>query len=105
MHRDVERLRGLVPAQRLALDHQVVRARRQGRGDARCAGRVVLAGGQNRERLVREGYAALRKPEQQLVEFMKNSKVQLRKYMYTIKATETALNGRINADVMLLKTA
>ena len=47
----------------------------------------------------------LRKPEQQLVEFMKNSKVQLRKYMDTIKATETALNGRINADVLLLKTA
>ena len=47
----------------------------------------------------------LRKPEQQLAEFMKNSKVQLRKFMDTVKATETVLNGRIYADVMLLKTA
>ena len=45
----------------------------------------------------------LRKPEAQLAEFMKAGKVQLRKYMDTIKATETLLNGRINADVVLLK--
>jgi hypothetical protein len=45
----------------------------------------------------------LRKPETQLAEFMKSSKVQLRKYMENIKATETLLNGRINADTMLLK--
>jgi hypothetical protein len=45
----------------------------------------------------------LRKPEAQLAEFMKAGKVQLRKYMDTIKATETLLNGRINADVLLLK--
>lgn len=45
----------------------------------------------------------LRKPEQQLTDFMKAGKVQLRKYMDTIKATETLLNGRINADVLLLK--
>ena len=47
----------------------------------------------------------LRKPEQQLAEFMKNTKVQLRKFMDGIKATETMLNGRINADVILLRTA
>lgn len=46
----------------------------------------------------------LRKPEVQLPEFMKAGKVQLRKYLDTIKATETKLNGRINADVLLLKT-
>jgi hypothetical protein len=45
----------------------------------------------------------LRKPDQQLADFMKAGKVQLRKYMDTIKATETLLNGRINADVLLLK--
>jgi hypothetical protein len=45
----------------------------------------------------------LRKPDQQLADFMKAGKVQLRKYMDTIKATETMLNGRINADVLLLK--
>lgn len=47
----------------------------------------------------------LRKPEQQLSEFMKSTKVQLRKFLDGIKATETLLNGRINADMMLLKTA
>ena len=45
----------------------------------------------------------LRKPDQQIADFMKAGKVQLRKYMEGIKATETLLNGRINADTVLLK--
>lgn len=45
----------------------------------------------------------LRKPEQQLAEFMKSGKVQIRKYMDTIKTTEIALNGRINEDTLLLR--
>lgn len=45
----------------------------------------------------------LRKPADQLRDFMKAGKVQLRKYMETIKSTETRLNGRINADTILLK--
>jgi len=45
----------------------------------------------------------LRKPDVQLADFMKAGKVQLRKYMDSIKATETLLNGRINVDVLLLK--
>lgn len=45
----------------------------------------------------------LRKPEQQLAEFMKSGKVQLRSFLTNIKATETKLNGRVNADVLLLK--
>ena len=47
----------------------------------------------------------LRKPDQQLKEFMKLGKVQLRKHLDTIKATETKLNGRLSADVMLLRVA
>jgi hypothetical protein len=47
----------------------------------------------------------LRKPEQQLAEFMKAGKVQLRKYMDTIKTTEIALNGRVNEDTLLLRVA
>lgn len=46
----------------------------------------------------------LRKPDAQLAEFMKAGKVQLRKFMDGIKATDTLLNGRINPDVLLLKT-
>jgi len=47
----------------------------------------------------------LRKPEQQLAEFMKLGKVQIRKFLDGVKATETRLNGRISVDVMLLRVA
>jgi hypothetical protein len=47
----------------------------------------------------------LRKPEEKLKEFAKAGKIQLRKFMDEIKATETLLNGRINADIVLLKSA
>lgn len=45
----------------------------------------------------------LRKPEEKLKEFSKASKVQLRKFLDEIKATETQGNGRINSDIVLLK--
>ena len=47
----------------------------------------------------------LRKPLDQLKEFKDAGKVQLRKFLEDIKATEIKLNGRINEDVVLLKTA
>jgi hypothetical protein len=47
----------------------------------------------------------LRKPEEKLKEFAKAGKIQLRKFMDDIKATETKLNGRIGTDVVLLRTA
>jgi hypothetical protein len=45
----------------------------------------------------------LRKPEEKLKEFAKANKVQLRKFLDDIKATETVGNGRINADMVLLR--
>ena len=45
----------------------------------------------------------LRKPEEKLLEFSKASKVQLRKFLQDIRATETQLNGRISQDIILLK--
>ena len=45
----------------------------------------------------------LRKPEEKLREFAKASKVALRKFLEEIKATETLLNGRMSADVVILK--
>lgn len=45
----------------------------------------------------------LRKPEEKLKEFGKASKVQLRKFLEDIKATPTMGNGRINADMVLLR--
>lgn len=45
----------------------------------------------------------LRKPEEKLKEFFKAGKVQLRKFLEDIKATEVAGNGRINSDTILLK--
>ena len=45
----------------------------------------------------------LRKPEEQLSSFNKASKVQLRKFLTDINSVEIKLNGRINADTILLK--
>ena len=45
----------------------------------------------------------LRKPEQQLAEFNRSGKVQLRKFLPSIKGVETKLNGRFNNDTVILK--
>ncbi len=45
----------------------------------------------------------LRKPEEQLREFLKAGKVELRKFLGNIKSVETKLNGRVNSDTVLLK--
>lgn len=47
----------------------------------------------------------LRKPEEKLKEFAKAGKIQLRKFLDDIKATEAKMNGRISNDIVLLKTA
>lgn len=45
----------------------------------------------------------LRKPETQLVEFIKAGKVQQKKFIADIRAVETLLTGRINKDTILLR--
>jgi hypothetical protein len=45
----------------------------------------------------------IRKPEEKLKEFARASKVQLRKFLDDIRATETRMNGRLNEDTILLK--
>lgn len=45
----------------------------------------------------------LRKPEESIKQFLSASKVELRKYIENIRTTEITLNGRINADTILLK--
>lgn len=45
----------------------------------------------------------LRKPDEKLKEFAKATKVQLRRFLEDIKATETVGNGRMNSDTVLLK--
>jgi len=45
----------------------------------------------------------VRKPEEKLKEFKAAGKVQLRKFLDDINATDTKLNGRINEDTILLK--
>jgi hypothetical protein len=46
----------------------------------------------------------LRKPEVSLPEVMKAGKVLLRNYMDSIRAVESALTGRLNADTILLRS-
>ena len=45
----------------------------------------------------------LRKPDEKLKEFAKATKVQLRKFLEDIRATESKLTGRINAETVLLR--
>ena len=45
----------------------------------------------------------LRKPEEQIKAFLASNKIELRKFLDNIKTTEITLNGRINADTILLK--
>jgi hypothetical protein len=45
----------------------------------------------------------LRKPEDKLKEFKAAGKVQLRKFLDSINATDTMMNGRINEEIVLLK--
>ena len=45
----------------------------------------------------------LRKPEDKLKEFKAAGKVQLRKFLDDINATDTKMNGRINEETILLK--
>jgi hypothetical protein len=45
----------------------------------------------------------LRKPKEQLKDFMKAGKVKLRTFLDNIKAVDTKLNGRINNNIVILK--
>jgi hypothetical protein len=45
----------------------------------------------------------LRKPEEKLKEFKASGKVQLRKFLDDINATDTKMNGRLNEETILLK--
>ena len=45
----------------------------------------------------------LRKPDETLKEFKKATKVKLRKFLDEIKTTDIKLNGRLNADTVILK--
>ena len=47
----------------------------------------------------------LRKPEEKLKEFKAAGKVQLRKFLEDINATDTKMNGRINEETILLRVA
>jgi hypothetical protein len=47
----------------------------------------------------------VRKPEEKLKEFKAAGKVQLRKFLEDINATEARMNGRINEDIVLLKAS
>jgi hypothetical protein len=46
----------------------------------------------------------LRKPKEQLKEFSSNGKPAAKKWFKGVKSVETKLNGRVNSDIILLKT-
>jgi hypothetical protein len=45
----------------------------------------------------------LRKPKEQLADFMKAGKVKLRKFLDEIKAVDAKMNGRMNDNIVILK--
>jgi hypothetical protein len=45
----------------------------------------------------------LRNPDEQLKALMSAGKVQLRKFMETVKAKKADVNGRLSADTIILK--
>lgn len=47
----------------------------------------------------------LRKPEEKLKEFKAAGKIQLRKFLDEINATDTQMNGRLNEETILLKVS
>lgn len=47
----------------------------------------------------------LRKPEETLKEFKRAGKIALRKFLAEINSVETKLNGRLNADTVILRVA
>lgn len=50
-------------------------------------------------------WKTIRKPEEKLKEFKAAGKVQLRKFLEDINATDARMNGRINEETILLKVA
>ena len=46
----------------------------------------------------------LRKPAEQLKELLSAGKIQLRKFMDNIKAVQSQVNGRLNADTLIVRT-
>jgi hypothetical protein len=79
------------------------KTRKLGQYMAMSSSGLVIKGTSIDNYTVKSVQKTLRKPEQQLAEFMKAGKVQLRKFMDTVKTTEIALNGRINEDTLLLR--
>ena len=79
------------------------KTRKLGQYMATSSAGLVVKGTSIENYTAKSASKTLRKPEAQLAEFAKAGKVQLRKFLDSIKATETLLNGRINADVILLK--
>jgi hypothetical protein len=47
----------------------------------------------------------LRKPEETLKEFKSAGKIKLRKFLEDINTTSVMLNGRLNNDIVILKTS
>jgi len=49
-------------------------------------------------------FRSLRKPAEQLKQFANSGKIALRTFLEDIKAVPVELNGRLSADIVLLKT-
>lgn len=77
--------------------------RKLGRYVARDTGGLGVKGTSIKDFATTSVQKTLRKPKEQLKDFMGCGKVKLRKFLNNIKAVDTKLNGRMNNNIVILK--
>lgn len=77
--------------------------RKLGKYIARDTGGLSVKGTSIKDFATTSVQKTLRKPKEQLKDFMSSGKVKLRKFLNNIKAVDTKLNGRMNNNIVILK--
>lgn len=77
--------------------------RKLGRYVAQDAAGLTVKGASIKDFATSSVEKTLRKPKEQLKQFMGSGKVKLRTFLKDIKAVDTKLNGRMNANIVILK--
>jgi len=80
-----------------------IKYRKLGKYVAQDAAGLTVKGASIKDFSAASVQKTLRKPKKQLKEFMGSGKVKLRTFLSDIKAVDTKLKGRINANVVILR--
>lgn len=80
-----------------------IKYRKLGRYIAQDGGGLTVKGASIKDFSTASVEKTLRKPKEQLKQFMNSGKVKLRTFLTDIKAVDTKLKGRMNANIVILK--